>query len=210
MRRYPIELDLAGRSALVVGLGAVGRSRAKGLVAAGARVVAVDPAPIEPILGVSRIAEPYRPEHLGGMNLAFAAATSEVNLRVVADARAAGVWVNSATEGGSGDFLVPASWRDGPIGLSVSTSGASPALARTLRDRAARAIGPGAAALASILLDLRREVHATVADPDVRRRIFARWGDPQWLDLAESEGPDAVRRVLRAAAEVNWPPPGGE
>ena len=44
MPGYPIELDLAGRTALVVGLGAVGRRKAAGLVEAGARVVGVDPA----------------------------------------------------------------------------------------------------------------------------------------------------------------------
>ena len=80
MSRYPIELDLSGRTALVVGLGAVGRRKAAGLLAAGARVVGVDPSPavvVPPRIEVR--AEPYRAAHLDGASLAFATATPEVN-----------------------------------------------------------------------------------------------------------------------------------
>ena len=52
MPPYPIELDLTGRTALVVGLGAVGCRKAVGLVEAGARVVGVDPGRIEIPAGV--------------------------------------------------------------------------------------------------------------------------------------------------------------
>ena len=198
MPPYPIELDLTGRSALVVGLGPVGRRKAAGLVAAGARVVGVDPGPIGAIEGVEVREESYDPAHLLGMSLAFAAATPEVNRRVVLDARAAGIWVNSASEPELGDFSVPAVWRDGLVCLGVSTSGASPALAAMLRDRAAGAIGPGAAILASVLVDLRRELLASVADPAERRRILATWADPDWLKMAEDEGREAVVKALRA------------
>ena len=44
MSGYPIELNLNGRTVLVVGLGPVGRRKAKSLAAAGARVIGVDPA----------------------------------------------------------------------------------------------------------------------------------------------------------------------
>ena len=44
MSGYPIELNLNGRTVLVVGLGPVGRRKAEALAAAGARVIGVDPA----------------------------------------------------------------------------------------------------------------------------------------------------------------------
>src|SRR5262249_37370247 len=129
-------------------------------------------------------------------SLVFAAATEAVNREVVRDARAAGVWVNSASEPSAGDFMLPAAWRDGPLLVTVSTTGSSPALAAALRDRAAAALGPAAGCVA-LLADLRRAVLARLPDdPTTRRRILTGWADPHWLDRYASEGPEAVRDAL--------------
>jgi precorrin-2 dehydrogenase/sirohydrochlorin ferrochelatase len=201
MSGYPIELELRGKRALVVGWGPVGRRKVAGLVAAGARVIVVDPDPAACVTdlpaGVEIRAESYRSEHLHGASLVFAAASAAVNRTVVADARRAGVWVGSASDPGEGDFTVPAVWREGPLTLTVSTSGASPALAAALRDRAARALGPAAAGLATLLAELRPEVLARLGHhPEARRRVLADWADPRWIDLWLAEGPEAVRRAL--------------
>jgi siroheme synthase-like protein len=151
--------------------------------------------------GVEVRAEPYRAEHLLGVCLAFAAGPPGVNRRVVADAAEAGVWVNFVGNAGVEDvdsrartFTVPAVWRDrdGVLTLTVSTAGASPALASALRDRAAAALGP-AAGLAATLAELRPEVLARVADPEARRRILADWADARWIALFEAGGAEAVR-----------------
>lgn len=195
---YPIALELAGRPVLVVGLGGVGRRKAAGLVEAGARVLAIDPAGGEAPEGVTLRAEPYRAEHLSGISLAFAAAPPEVNRRVVADARAAGIWVNAASEPEAGDFRVPAVWRSGPILLGITTSGASPALAASLRDRAAEALGPAPALLAEALLAVRAEVRTREPDPVRRRLLFSGFDDPRWLVVAESGDAEALDRALRS------------
>jgi siroheme synthase-like protein len=201
MPSYPIELDLRGRTVLVVGLGAVGRRKAAALAAAGARVIGVDPAVQSTGTGTGTGAielrtEPYRAMHLGGVSLAFAAATAAVNRRVVAHARRRGVWVCSASDPDAGDFTVPAVWREGPLTLTVATAGASPALAVALRDRAVQALGPGAAGLAALLGELRGEVRARLAAPAARRRLLAHWADRRWLELWSSAGPEAVRQAL--------------
>jgi siroheme synthase-like protein len=204
---YPIALDLRGRAVLVVGLGPVGRRKAVGLLAAGARVVGVDPAAggadwAQALPAAIEVrAEPYRAAHLEGMSLAFAAATAAVNRQVVADARRAGVWVCSASDPGAGDFTVPAVWREGPLTLTVATAGASPALARALRDRAVQALGPAAAGLATLLAELRGEVRARLDAPEARRRLLADWADPRWLDLWLRDGPEAVRQALVRALD---------
>jgi precorrin-2 dehydrogenase / sirohydrochlorin ferrochelatase len=212
MPGYPIELDLRGRSVLVVGLGRVGCRKAAGLLTAGARVVGVDPKAADGQHlatipeGVDVRAEPYRAGHLRGVCLAFAAGPPEVNRQVVADAARAGIWVNPAGNGEGEDphawtFTVPAVWRDGGVSLTVSTAGASPALASALRDRAAAALGPAAAGLAATLAELRPEVLARVPDPEARRRILADWADPRWLALFEVGGAEAVRAEVRHVLE---------
>jgi siroheme synthase-like protein len=218
MPSYPIELDLRGRTVLVVGLGAVGRRKATALAAAGARVIGVDPAVdstaaaaiTATATGVIEVrSEPYRAAHLEGVRLAFAAATAAVNRRVVADARRRRIWVCSASDPGAGDFTVPAVWREGPLTLTVATAGASPALAVALRDRAVQALGPAAPGLAALLAELRGAVRARLAAPAARRRLLADWADPAWLELWTNTGPEAVRqalvRTLDAAVEQQQP-----
>jgi siroheme synthase-like protein len=196
---FPIELNLYGRTVLVVGLGAVGRRKAAALAAAGARVIGVDPKVEGMSAGTGAIQmhrECYHARHLNGISLVFAAATPAVNRRVVADARQRGVWVCSASDPEAGDFTVPAVWRKGPLTLTVATSGASPALAVTLRDRAAEALGPAAVGLAMLLAELRSAVRARLRAPAARRRLFTSWANAHWLELWTSAGPEAVRQAL--------------
>ena len=197
MPTYPIELDLRGKRAVVVGLGPVGRRKASGLVEAGATVVGVDPVSTADLVGVECLAEDYRGDHLIGASLVFAAATPDVNKQVVDDAKRLGLWVNSASNPAEGDFNLPATWRDGPLTLTVSTSGASPALAAALRDRAASSLGPSAAGLVRLLAELRPEVMATIDDPEARRRAFSTFADLRWLDHFAREGIEATRAALR-------------
>lgn len=203
MPGYPIELDLRGRTVLVVGLGKVGRRRAAGLVEAGARVLGIDPTPWSGAPAVVEVrTEPYRVEHLQGVLLAIAAAPPEVNRRVVDDARRAGLWVNSASRPSEGDFTIPAVWRDGPLLVTISTGGASPALAAHLRDVAAEALGPAASGLAALLAELRPAVLARFPEITDRRRILTHLADPRWLELWRTEGPEAVRRQLNRTIEA--------
>jgi precorrin-2 dehydrogenase len=198
MPGYPAELNLTGQTALVVGLGAVGRRKVAGLLDAGARVLGVDPSwcPLELRGEIEFRAEPYHATHLHGVALAVAAAPPRVNRRVVSDARLLGVWVNSVSNPASGTFTVPAIRRDGLVTLTVSTSGASPALAVALRDRAADALGPAASGLANIFAELRPIVIKRLASRRARRELLIDWADPRWLELWEHEGPERVRYEL--------------
>jgi siroheme synthase-like protein len=206
MTGYPIVLNLTGRCVLVVGMGPIGQRKARGLLEAGARVRGVDPqAAVAEISGLEHRIEPYRDEHFLGVELAVAAATPEVNRRVVADARRRAIWVNSTSEPEAGDFALPATWCEGTVTVAVSTGGASPALAATLRDRAAAAIGPAAASLAALLAELRPVVLARIRDADTRRRVLADWGDPRHLAAWETQGPEAVRRTLLRVLDESGP-----
>jgi siroheme synthase-like protein len=200
MPGYPIELKLTGRTVLVVGLGPVGRRKAEALCAMGARVVGVDPAAgsLDPSLveSIELLSEPYRAEQLRGVSLVVAAGPPEVNRQVVADARQAGVWVCSTSDPDAGDFTIPAVWRSGPLMLTVSTSGASPAFAAALRDQAAAALGPAATGLTALVAELRPIVHERLPDPLARRRIMREWADPRWLSLWIDRGEGAVRQAL--------------
>jgi cobalt-precorrin 5A hydrolase/precorrin-3B C17-methyltransferase len=139
---YPVVLTgMAGVRAVVVGGGAVGERKVRGLLAAGAEVTVVSPEATDRVrqwADEGRIrweARPYQPGDLYGVALAFAAADRrEVNAQIAGDARTRGVLCNVADAPHEGGFHVPAVYRGPDVMVTVSTYGESPGQARRLRD----------------------------------------------------------------------------
>lgn len=181
---YPVFLDLAGVPVLLVGGGAVAERKLAGLVAAGAQVTVVAPRVTE---GVSRMAaqvrrRPYAANDIAGHRLVIVATDAPaVNAAAAADARAAGVWVNSADDPANCTFTLPAVVRRGPVVAAVGTGGASPALASHLRDRiAAEVVDERVEHAAADLARQRSEIRAaggSTEDIDWTDRIRAALGE---------------------------------
>src|SRR5438128_36792 len=146
--QYPVNLVLDGRPCLVVGGGAVAARKAAGLRACGARVHVVAPridAEIRALAGdgVTFEERPYKRGEVEDYRLVVAATDDpSVNRAVYDDGETAGVWVNSADDPASCSFTLPAVVRRGPVMLTVSTGGHSPALSARLRDRLEGPVGP--------------------------------------------------------------------
>ena len=208
---FPLFLNLTDRLVLVVGGGPVGRRKAAAALAAGARVrlVCLEPRPAdETTPTLDWRTEPYAAAHLDGAVLAFAAASPEVNARVVADARACGVWVNSASDPNTGDFSLPAVVRRGDIVLAVGTGGAAPALAREIRRRLEEQFDDTFGRWAALLAELRPSVLQGVRDAERRRLLFEDWARWPWLERLRRDGTEVVRAEwLRELREAGDEPP---
>ncbi len=134
---YPLFMDVSGRRCVVVGGGGVASRKARGLLESGARVVVVSPEVTPEIddMDVTVERRPYAPGDLAGCTLAFAATDSrEVNAAVAREAEEHGIPVNVADRPAEGDFALPSVLRRGGLQVAVSTGGASPTLARRIRD----------------------------------------------------------------------------
>ncbi|MFW6145946.1 MAG: precorrin-2 dehydrogenase/sirohydrochlorin ferrochelatase family protein [Planctomycetota bacterium] len=201
MTLYPLMVNLRGRPAVVVGGGPVGRRRAAGLVAAGARVRVIDPADVEPVAGAVHVREPYTAGHLAGAAL-VAACTDDrkVNAQIGLDARAAGAWVNIADDPADGDFTVPAIHRTEGLTVAVATTWGLPTLAATLRDRCAAALGNDVDAFAAALSRLRERLKAE-APPEVRRDLLVRLCGDEGLAAFRAGGEAALADLADRALD---------
>ena len=177
---YPVALDLRGVPVLVVGAGPIGARKVEGLVAAGAavRVVATEVGDALDRSSVADVRErPFEVADLDGMRLVISATGVEAVDAAVADhAKARGIWVNAADQPADCEFILPAIARAGRLTVSVSTDGASPALAGYLRDRAAELLTDRVVELAEELADERRAIQVaggTTEGLDWRSRIVA-------------------------------------
>ena len=135
---YPVFLDLHDVPVLVVGGGRIGARKAEGLAAAGARVRLVA-AEVSEHVDVTTIddlrARAFEPGDLDGVRLVVTATGDEqVDAAISEQARASGVWTNAADQPVDCEFILPAIARRGRVTVAVSTDGASPALARELRN----------------------------------------------------------------------------
>jgi cobalt-precorrin 5A hydrolase/precorrin-3B C17-methyltransferase len=149
---YPITLtQLTGALAVVVGGGAVGERKVRGLLASGIDVRLVSPA-VTPQLSawaeagrIDWVRRGYAPGDLAGARLVFAATDQRaVNALVARDAAGEGILCNVADAPDEGSFHVPALYRAGGMTVAVSSSGAAPARTVALRDAIARWLEAGA------------------------------------------------------------------
>lgn len=201
MPHFPIFLNLHGRLAIVVGGGLVGQRRAKALIEAGARVRVIDPRPAPPDWESEWIAEAYGPHQLNDAHLVIAAATSDVNEHVVRDARAKNIWVSSASNPVTGDFVFPAVRRHGRITIAATTGGASPTLSRQIAEQAIDSVSPLTASLVDIFAELREKLLRSLS-PGEFMRLLNDLGDRSWKDRAQRLSADELRSALRAAIEL--------
>jgi precorrin-2 dehydrogenase/sirohydrochlorin ferrochelatase len=180
MHYYPIFLDVRGRWAVVVGGGRVAERRVRKLLRAGARVYVISPdltpglARLAKLKKIHVVRRRYRRGDLYGRGgagkvprrwpLLVFAATDDASAQkaVFEDAQALGALVNTADNPSRCDFIVPASFTRGDLQVAISTSGASPALARLLRRQLQATLGEGYCDHVRRLRESRRQVLASV------------------------------------------------
>jgi len=174
----PLAHDFGGETVVVLGGGDVGARKARRF-AREARVVVVSPSFADADFGDAELvdAEPT-PDAVPGIVDRHApalvvAATDDPAVNDAAEraARERGALVNRADEAGgrdAGSVTVPATVRDDPVAVAVSTGGTSPALARLLRERIEGEI-EGAGAMAALTGELRAQLREEGVPPEERR-----------------------------------------
>jgi precorrin-2 dehydrogenase / sirohydrochlorin ferrochelatase len=101
------------------------------------------------------------------------------------------------------NFILPAIVRTGPLAIAISTAGASPALAKRMKEEVTALFGEDYARLAVILNDARGWAKATLPTYRDRREFFEAIvnGDPDPIALLRDNREAEVLALIEAAKE---------
>ncbi len=204
MQYYPICLRVEGRPCLVIGGGEVAARKVLSLLKAGARVTIISPT-LTPSLTAAATAQrfvhhtrQYRTGDLDGFQLAFAATNDEGLHAIIArDADAAGVLLNVVDRPQLCSFIVPAVVARGDLTVAISTGGASPALAKRLREEFATLLGPEYEQALVILRAVRQRLQGEPRAPEERRDILTALVRSDLLDLLRAGNAAQVDQLLQ-------------
>ncbi|RMH66000.1 MAG: bifunctional precorrin-2 dehydrogenase/sirohydrochlorin ferrochelatase [Bacteroidetes bacterium] len=191
MNVYPIFLnDLEGRRCVVFGGGHEGERKARELLDLGAAVVLISPeatAPLQDLAAAGRLTWLRRTYRPGDLQDAFLTIVSETNPEATApiweEARARNVLINAMDDVPHCTFVAGSVVRQGPLVLSISTSGCAPALSVRLRQRFEREFGPAYARFLHWMRALREPMATHIPDFETRRARWYALVDGDILDL---------------------------
>ncbi len=186
----PVFLDVRGRKVVLVGGTEATASKARLTVRAGAAAMVVADSLCPDLAALVREGsvvwhrDSFRPDLLDGAVIVIdgsgdAAVTAAV--RAAAQARAIPCNVVDVPE--QCDFIVPAILDRSPVVVAVSTGGAAPALARTIRQRLETAIPEGYGRLARAAQACRQRVKDALPTARARQRF---WDAVLTGDLADT------------------------
>lgn len=162
---YPAFLNLNGRRCIVVGGGSVALRKVNALLDFGALVEVISPRlcaglkQLQQQKKLTIIGRRFQAGDLQGAFIAIAATSSpQTNALVAAEGLRHSVPVNVVDDPTHCDFILPSYCRRGSVTVAVSTSGMGPALARKIRTKLEKEIGPEYEDLAVIVKEIRTQL----------------------------------------------------
>ena len=207
---YPINLELNGRRAVVIGELAVRERKHQGLLAAGADVtiIAEEPSIILDALeteGRAKVVRRgYEPGDLAGAFVAVASSGDDEEREAIwLESREKHVLLNTVDDIPHGDWAAPALVRRVDLISAISTGGRSPALAKRLREDLSRQFGPEWTDMLEVLGDVREETLPLLPDLRDRSRRWTRALDLEELRelVRDGEPHEAARRLKNRLLE---------
>ena len=160
--QFPVNLNLHGRPVLVVGGGRIALRKVEQLLMADADVTVLSPMFVDEFhsLPVTLVQREYASGDIDAFRLVITATGNmPVNQQIFDECEAQGIWINSADDPDRCAFTLPAALRRGDLMVTVSTGGASPALASWLRSHLELSIVPEFEEVVSRLAIERARIH---------------------------------------------------
>lgn len=179
MNSFPAFLRLRDQPVLLVGGGEAALAKARLLIAAGADLLVVAPDVLSELTALSRdehlhiLRRPVRSRDFRNVRVVISATgRTDVDAWVARIAGKHRLPLNVVDRPELSSFIVPSIVDRGAITVAISSDGASPVLARRIREQVETLLPTGLGALAEFLRSFRSAVKAKIVSFDGRRRFW--------------------------------------
>lgn len=197
---YPIMLHLKGKKVVVVGGGKVAERKVKGLLGTGADICVVSPELTDELIKLATEGDirwkrkASSKDDIQDAYMIFAATNDEaVNQHVKQEANNQQLVMVADDPEGS-DFHVPAKIQRGRLTITVSTGGASPILAGTIREQLEQQFDEQYSDYLEFLFAKRQWILKEVKDASLKKKLLTAIVSEQFLKSENRE--DDFQRLL--------------
>jgi precorrin-2 dehydrogenase / sirohydrochlorin ferrochelatase len=184
MQYFPLFVDTKALSVLIVGAGDVASRKLTLLARTDARIHVLAPettAEVDEFEAQGRIALERRSatvEDMQGVDLIYlATANEQLNIDLAKVATQAGIWCNVVDNPKHCRFITPSIIDRGRLVVAISTAGAAPVFARSLRARLESWLPQSLSPLFDFVAQCRDEVQQKITDPKSRRLLWEHFFD---------------------------------
>ncbi|WP_409299924.1 bifunctional precorrin-2 dehydrogenase/sirohydrochlorin ferrochelatase [Peribacillus sp. SCS-155] len=186
---YPVMLDLSGKLCVIIGGGRIAFRRIGALLEAGAQVRVVSPKLCEEISELSddnkvtvlrKVAE--KEDYKDAFLIIAASDSTQVN-REVQENSGEHQLVNVASDHELGNFHIPAVAARGKLVIGISTSGASPHLAKKIKDRLLNEYDESYEEYLEFLSEERKIINRSALDPSLKTKLLSELTDEKYKEI---------------------------
>jgi precorrin-2 dehydrogenase/sirohydrochlorin ferrochelatase len=200
-------LRLEGNKVVVIGGGRVAERKVTGLLGTGSLITVISPQATDKLKGLAGsgliewLERPFLKEDIEGAFLIFAATNDNVINQSIKMAASDQQLVTIADDPEGSDFHVPSHIQRGRLSIAVSTGGASPTLARKIREQLEQQFDEGFEDYLEFLFSARQRILKEVKDASRKRKILTTIASREFLNSQDREA-DFLRLLQNTGNDV--------
>lgn len=208
MKYYPVYLNLNGKKAVVIGGGRVAERKVFTLIKTGASVKIISPSITKPLERLRRkgllihVKRHYKAGDLKDAFIVIAGTSSdEVNKQIAKEAKHPGIGscrlINVIDTPSEGNFIAPSIVKRGLLTIAITTEGASPALAKTIRKELEKLYGAEFTHYLRFLKKIRKKAIKEIKDNKKREELLKSLASEKIFNALRRKGPAYLSELIR-------------
>lgn len=190
---YPIYLNLMDKKAVMIGGGKVAERKVKGLIEAKADITIVSPELTEKLHHyylqgtITWKKKTFSADDILDAFLIITAVNDAKVSLAVKKAANPNQLLNLADHPEESNFILPSVYKQGKLNISISTSGASPILAKKIKQNLSNLYGPEYKEYVDFLYKCRKWILQEIQDPELKKSLLSAITEQDFLTSTTRE-----------------------